>query len=70
MTQQMSRPIKPAITVPDEHESHANNYRTGCLAGRAGTPALPREWFKSDAAFEAYVAGWEKGNEERLEWYE
>lgn len=66
----MSRPIKPAIAVPDEYDNHANNYRSGCLAGRAGTPALPREWFQSDAAFKAYTAGWNKGIEERREWIE
>jgi hypothetical protein len=57
------------VIAPSEYASRAPNYLEGRQAGRAGlhdAPPLPREWFFSDAKFEAYVVGWKKGNEERL----
>jgi hypothetical protein len=56
------------MAIPPEYAYRAPNYLEGRQAGRAGphdAPPLSREWFFSDAKFEAYVAGWNDGSEER-----
>lgn len=60
----MTNKTWPAIVVPPEYDQHAGSYRKGRLAGRADESALPRSWFMSEGAYEAYIAGWKKGNEE------
>ena len=57
----------PVTPVSPEHEAKRPSFTAGLSAGRHRDSHLPREWFLSDAAFAAYLAGFEEGKRQRKE---
>jgi hypothetical protein len=55
----------PVTLVPAEHEAKRPSFNEGLSTGRHHDTHLPREWFLSNAAYEAYVAGFEEGKRQR-----
>jgi len=57
----------PVIPVPPEHEAQRPSFNRGLSEGRHQDVRYPREWFLSDAAYAAYLAGFEVGKRQRNE---
>ena len=55
----------PATPIPPEYEDQRGSFVSGLSAGCYNQSRLPREWFRSDAAFSAYVAGYEEGKRQK-----
>ncbi|MEK6323587.1 MAG: hypothetical protein AABN33_18255 [Acidobacteriota bacterium] len=58
---------KKRISVPSYHKEYGASYRYGHGDGFAGRRAQVRSFFSNYGAHSAYVAGWNKGKEEKLE---
>jgi len=59
------RRIFPVTPIPPERKGSRGSFTAGLSAGRYQDYHLPREWFRSDAAFDAYLAGFELGKKQR-----
>ena len=57
----------PVTPIPPEHQDHRGSFTAGLSAGRYQDYHLPREWFRSDAAYRAYLAGFELGKKQRTD---
>ena len=57
----------PVTPIPQEHQESRGSFTAGLSAGRHQDYHLPREWFRSDAAFAAYLAGFEIGKRQRTD---
>ena len=57
--------IYPDISIGPEHQGNRGSFSSGLSAGRHDDSHLPREWFLSDAAYAAYLAGFEQGQRDR-----
>jgi len=58
----------PATPIPPEHQDQRGSFTAGLSAGRHQDDVhYTREWFLSDAAFAAYLAGFEIGKRQRTD---
>jgi hypothetical protein len=59
--------MKKRISVPGYLKEYAASYRYGYGDGLTGKRAQVRGFFSNERAHSAYVAGWNKGREEKLQ---